>query len=177
MNMLAKFIAVSAGIVGSAGGPAHAQTMNGPFLNLEERETILTYHARNKCLEDSRAAIETDNAQYRNLLQIREGSIRAQAEKMARQISDSSMHIIISGALSEGLTQDQAAYLVETMREADQRTLRAQLERLVKLPDQPPTLDEFCADKLNIDTNSFGRRVRSLTEKHGINVLTTPEIR
>jgi hypothetical protein len=104
-------------------------------------------------------------------------SIRAQAEKMAQQISDSSMHIIISGALSEGLTQDQAAYLVETMRENDERTLRTQLERLVKLPEQPPTLDEFCADKLNIDTNSFGRRVRALTEKHGINVLTTPEIR
>ena len=94
----------------------------------------------------------------------------------ARQRSETAMHITLGGALSENLSTEETERLVRTLREEDEKTLRSELNLLVKRPAPPENPDDVCDAKLNIDNNYFGRRLRALTEKHGMSILQTPEI-
>lgn len=180
MNLIAKFIAV--GAVSSTAMMAEAQA--NPFtptplppLTLEEQETLQTYQARKRCVEDRTPAVIREREEFEDMLEIRDNYIRTRAAELARQRSEASMHITLSGALSENLSNEETEQLVRTLRIQDEATLRKELNTLVKKPAAPQDPADYCAVKLNIDGNNFGRRVRALTEKHGMTILQTPEIR
>lgn len=180
MNLIAKFIAV--GAVSSTAMMAEAQA--NPFtppalppLTLEEQETLQTYQARKRCVEEQTPITDSARKEYQELSEIRANYIRTRAAELARQRSEASMHIILSGALSENLSKEDTDQLVRTLREADEMTLRTQLDLLVTQPPAPQDPADICATKLNIDNNNFGRRVRALTEKHGTIILQLPEVR
>lgn len=168
MNLMNKFIILGTAAVAVE---AYAQAAAPPSLTTAESETLQLYQAHTTCMESYQPTLARQQNQHRYLLQIRENAIATQAEKMAQQRSDASMHIVIASALSEGLTQDQAASLVEEARANDEIFLKEKLQEYVPQPAVPQTPDEFCTQKLNIDTGSFGRRLRSLTEKHGTTIL------
>lgn len=174
MNLLKKFMIFSAAGAAISGFDASAQTAPTTPLTMEERETLSLYHAQNQCMSENEALIIVQQNQYNRLLQIRETSIAAQAEKIAKQRNDASMHIIMGGALSEGLTQEDATALVDEARINDEIFLREQLEEYVPMPTAPQSLDAYCAEELNIDTANFGRRLRNLTARHGEAILNTP---
>ena len=179
MHLIAKFIAV--GAVSSTAMMAEAQAnpftpQTLPPLTMEEQETLQTYQARKLCVEDQMPAADRARKEYEGLREIRDNYIRTRASELARQRSEASMHITLSGALSENLSTEETERLVKTLREQDERTLRRELNLLVKQPAPPQDPADICAAKLNIDNNNFGRRVRALTEKHGMSILQTPEI-
>lgn len=180
MYLIAKFIAV--GAVSSTAMMAEAQAQANPFaslppLSMEEQETLQTYQLRKLCIEEQTPAANSARKEFQELSEIRTNYIRTRAAELARQRSEASMHIILSGALSENLSKDATEQLIRTLREADEMTLRTQLDLLVTQPAAPQDPADICAAKLNIDNNNFGRRVRALTEKHGTTILQMPEVR
>lgn len=180
MNLIAKFIAVGAVSSTAMMTEGYANPITPPtlpVLTLEEQETLQTYQSRKRCVEDQTPAAKREREEYGEMVEIRDNYIRTRASELARQRSDASMHITLSGALSENLSKEDTERLVKNLRELDEKNLRTELNTLVKRPVPPQDPADYCAAKLNIDANNFGRRVRALTEKHGMTILQSPEIR
>lgn len=180
MNLIAKFIAVSAVSTTAMMTEGHANPYTSPTLpslTLEEQETLQTYQSRKRCVEEQTPIVRREREEYEEMVEIRDNYIRTRASELARQRSEASMHITLGGALSENLSKEETELLVKNLRELDERNLRAELNTLVKKPVPPQDPADYCAAKLNIDVNNFGRRVRALTEKHGMTILQSPEIR
>lgn len=177
MHLIARFIA--AGAMSQFAMTAEAQTIPPSFppLTLEEQETLRTYHARKQCVDEQTPITAREQRQYEELNAIRDNYIRTRAAELARQRNDASMHIILSGALSENLSKEDTDELVRALRDSDEIVLRTELDKMVKKNTPPADPADTCAIKLNIDVNNFGRRVRTLTEKHGMNILQMPEVR
>jgi len=120
MNLIAIFIAV--GAVSSTAMIAEAQanpvvtppTM--PALTLEEQETLQTYQARKRCVEDRTPIVVREREEFEDMIEIRDNYIRTRAAELARQRSEASMHITLSGALSENLSKEDTEQLVRTLQ-------------------------------------------------------------
>jgi hypothetical protein len=168
MKTANKF-AIAAALGLMTAGAAWAQ--QAPALAPDEQATLKQRDSLMACQRDQEANNLKVMAEYNRELERRQTYINDRAQDIARQRNEAGMHVVIGSALSEGMTDEQATAFVESLIQSDQRTIAQELQRVIEMPQQPPTTRERCLAILRINDADLTARLDGLAEKYGPQII------
>ncbi|MBU0799912.1 MAG: hypothetical protein KKA05_02815 [Alphaproteobacteria bacterium] len=150
---------------------ATAQAQPLPALTDAEQQALESFRRYGECVEQLRPLQLKATEAYEQQLELRDIYIGTRAEELARQRADAGMHIIIGGALSEGMTPEQADSFVDNLVERDTIAIRDELGRIIDKPQPPQNPADQCQTQLQVDIVTLNTYVRDLTDKYGPEIL------